>query len=148
MSPILESLGQPAPGGEEAVSAAYWAGVQTPRPAPREGLIVIPSGRATTAFLIWDGARPPGFGAALRRVDVEVEVEAGRPRRPGRWSGGPDATGVEGELFAAVEAASGSPASSRLRRWVAVEQVAPGCCQESALAVKASGAAQEVGRVR
>ncbi len=55
-SPIFDSLGQPAPGGEVGVSAAYWAGVQTPRPAPTEGLIVTPSGSWTTAFRTAEGA--------------------------------------------------------------------------------------------
>src|SRR4051794_7563488 len=55
-SPILDSLGQPAPGGLLGVSAAYWAGVQTPRPEPTEGLIVTPSGSVTSAFRTGEGA--------------------------------------------------------------------------------------------
>ncbi len=51
ISPIFESFGQPAPGAEATVSAANWAGEQTPRPEPTEGLTDIPSGRRSTAFL-------------------------------------------------------------------------------------------------
>src|ERR1044071_478632 len=65
MSPIFEALGQPAPGAEVGVSAAYWAGVQTPSPAATEGLTVIPSGRATIVFFTWEGAWMPGFQRPL-----------------------------------------------------------------------------------
>ena len=48
-TPILDALGQPAPGGLKALSAASWAGVQAPSPAPSEGLSVTPAGSSTTA---------------------------------------------------------------------------------------------------
>ena len=57
ISPTLESLGQPAPGGELTVSAANWASEQTPRPEATEGLTDIPSGRLSTAFLTCEEAR-------------------------------------------------------------------------------------------
>ena len=56
--PTFEELGQPSPSGVVAVSLRRSAGVQTPSPSPTEGLIVIPSGRVTTAFLVSDWARP------------------------------------------------------------------------------------------
>src|ERR1700733_2907818 len=56
-SPIFELFGQPAPCWENAVSEAYCAGVQTPRPAPSEGLTVTPSGNDTTAVFVCEGAR-------------------------------------------------------------------------------------------
>ena len=66
-SPTLETLGQPAPGAELMVSAAYWASEQVPRPAATDGFTVIPSGRVSTAFLIWEEARVAGLisGALL-----------------------------------------------------------------------------------
>ena len=65
-SPILESLGQPAPGAESSVSAANWASEQVPRPEPTEGLTLIPSGRVTTAFLAWEEARASGFSSGAQ----------------------------------------------------------------------------------
>ena len=59
----MESLGQPAPGGEVIVSAANWASEQVPRPEATDGLTVIPSGRVTTAFLIWEEARVGGLSS-------------------------------------------------------------------------------------
>ena len=59
----MESLGQPAPGGEVTVSAANWAAEQVPRPAATEGLIDIPSGSVTTAFLTWEEARAAGLSS-------------------------------------------------------------------------------------
>ncbi len=59
-SPIFDSFGQPRPGSEDDVSAAYCAGVQTPRPAPTDGLIVTPSGSFTTALRTGVGARRRG----------------------------------------------------------------------------------------
>src|SRR5215467_1340666 len=60
-SPILEPDGQPAPGAESGVSAAYCPGLQVWRPAPTEGLTVTPGGRVTTALLVegvasWNGS--------------------------------------------------------------------------------------------
>src|ERR1700761_808835 len=60
-SPILLPFGDPAPGGDETVSAAYCAGEQPTRPAPTEGLIVVPSGRATTAVRTAAGFRRLGL---------------------------------------------------------------------------------------
>ncbi len=60
-SPILESLGQPAPGAESIVSAANWASEQVPRPEATEGLTLIPSGSVTTAFLACEEAREAGL---------------------------------------------------------------------------------------
>ncbi len=62
-SPILESLGQPAPGGEVTVSAANCSSEQVPRPEATEGLTLIPSGRMTTAFLAWEEAREAGLSS-------------------------------------------------------------------------------------
>ena len=60
-------IGAAGSGGEEIVSAAYWASEQVPRPAATDGLTVIPSGRESTAFLIWEEARVGGLisGALL-----------------------------------------------------------------------------------
>src|SRR4051794_22043121 len=58
-SPIFDSLGQPAPSGELGVSSfSYWVFVQTPRPAPTEGLMLTPSGSVTTAFRTGVEAQP------------------------------------------------------------------------------------------
>src|ERR1700759_1743646 len=60
-SPIFEPSGQPLPGGEETVSAPYWAGEQPSSPAPTEGLIVSPGGKVTTALRTAAGFRRFGF---------------------------------------------------------------------------------------
>jgi hypothetical protein len=59
-SPIFDSFGQPAPGGEVGVSAAYWAALQTSRPEPTEGLTETPSGRRRTVFRTGLGTRRSG----------------------------------------------------------------------------------------
>ena len=59
----METLGQPAPGAEEIVSAAYWASEQVPRPAATDGFTVIPSGSERTAFLICEEARVAGLSS-------------------------------------------------------------------------------------
>src|SRR4051812_23721435 len=59
--PTFDASGQPSPGRELNLSAAYWAGEQVARPSPWEGLIVTPLGRVTSTFLGWPSAMPSGF---------------------------------------------------------------------------------------
>src|ERR1700679_467327 len=141
-SPILDSLGQAGPGAEPAVSASYWAGVQTPRPAPTDGLIVIPSGRETTALRTWEGARPAGLSSpswsTSRSNSKPVAEEA---RRVAGWA----KDWVDRLSRSQPERGSGWPDSPRT---VELALTVAGCCQLSALAVAVSGPAQVSGRVR
>src|ERR1022692_4270715 len=72
--PIFESSGQPAPGGEELVSAAYCSGEQDPKPAASDGFAVIPSGSVTTASLRLDVESVIGFSH-----DCGTSVETASP---------------------------------------------------------------------
>jgi len=126
--PIFELFGQADPGTEVGVSAANWAAVHTPRPAPRDGLIEKPSGRETTAFWTCGPARPSGsvnpswLTERLKSypVAVEARLEAGAEKEVvWKWR--------RSQRFREA----GSPSASRLivlspTQW-------PGSCQESAL---------------
>src|ERR1044072_2687565 len=68
-TPIFEAFGQPAPAELAADSAASWAGVQTPSPAPTEGLRVTPLGRSTRSFLTSALARSRGFAYASSSLE-------------------------------------------------------------------------------
>ena len=118
-SPILESLGQPAPGGEVIVSAAYWASEQVPRPAATDGLTVIPSGRVTTAFLTCEVARAAGSSSGALLPSRVKSKPVGERGAVGREA--PARDRVEGELVAARAAAAARSRSLG---------TGAGCCQE------------------
>ena len=129
-------------GGAVADSAASWAGVQTPRPAPTEGLIVTPRGSWTTACLTGEsilerGSARPGLPFVRRKTKPDEEEALLTVRKPSGLDSKPS------EPHSAIGA--GVPPESRL---TALALSAPGRCQESAAALKPSAWPHSVGRVR
>lgn len=132
-SPIFDLFGQPAPGEDETVSAAYWPGEQPISPAPTEGLIVIPSGRETTAVRASAGLSR--FGPSSPWLPTS------------RLKSKP--LGDEARGFAKSARALGSkgsdpqPSSDSLSpslKWEKVRLVkTPACCQDSIAALNTSG---------
>ena len=139
-SPILESFGQPAPGAEDAVSAAYWAGVQDAEARADRGVDASsPRAAMTTAFLICEGAREGGVQSSAAGVAVEGEVIAGRRRRRGDRE---PRAGIGSKASASQPSRAGSARSELSTPW-------SGSCHGSALTCEAeSGPSHEVGRVR
>src|SRR3954452_11711349 len=125
-TPTFDALGQAAPGAEKALSAAYCDSVQGASPAPTAGLIVIPSGRAKTAFLI-----PAWLGESWtsKPVGEAARAEVGRAETSATWPSWsqPSRVSVAADLLAVAT---------------------PGCGQLSTLSPKVGGLAQVVGIVR
>src|SRR5690349_868380 len=58
--PSFEASGHPSPGLVPNCSLLYWADEQVPMPSAAEGLMLTPSGSATTTFRGSVSAIPPG----------------------------------------------------------------------------------------
>src|SRR3954462_6232511 len=99
--PTLAGLGQPAPGAEEAVSAVNCASLQLPSPAPTEGLIVIPSGRATASSSVWAAlperrtVRPVGEEASWEPISAEAKIAPPRLSQPCRGAAAVEVAGAQ-----------------------------------------------------
>ena len=114
-SPILESLGQPAPGAREDRLRRVLGRGADAEARPDRGVDRHPLGQRHDRPLHLRGSSAARGRAAGFAVDVEVEVEAARRGGAGVGRAAPRGTRVEAERVAAFELA-GSPSLSWLTR--------------------------------
>ena len=142
--PIFDSSGQPDPGSPPAVSAAYCAGVQTPRPEPADGLTVYPTGSVSVVSFKFDVAivsgcsqlcgtssetfKPLGDSAAF--VVGCVTIDGLNGTRSHSTIGGISVSAFD--QFGSLR--SGEPSGSN----------APWCSQESVWIVASSGSPEQL----